>query len=300
MPELPEVEVVRQGLEQWAVDRTVTDVEVLDARSLRRHAPGRWHFAERIIGAKILGAKRRGKYLWIPVEVRDGDSEALVVHLGMSGQMLVSEAWIPDHRHLRIRVRLDNGPDELRFVDQRIFGGLYLDHLVVVADAESQVIPTSITHIGRDPLDPLFDLDAVTVKIRRRKTGLKRALLDQTIASGIGNIYADEALWLAGMHYARPTDTMTRPEVRKIYAATQRVMAAALDEGGTSFDALYVNVNGESGYFARSLNVYGRADEYCRRCLDAGRETFIVREKFMNRSATRCPACQPVPHRPRW
>ncbi|MDI3330514.1 MAG: bifunctional DNA-formamidopyrimidine glycosylase/DNA-(apurinic or apyrimidinic site) lyase [Micrococcus sp.] len=306
MPELPEVEVVRRGLERWAAGRTVSAVEVLDARSARRHDAGPADFTERLTGARLAVPERRGKYLWIPLSGPGPLTGALVAHLGMSGQLLVNEPGDTDPRHLRIRLLLEpveDGEDrsrELRFVDQRIFGGLFVDALVEAVDRPGQLLPASVAHIGRDPLDPAFDPEAVHSRLRRRKTGLKRALLDQALVSGIGNIYADEALWRARLHYARPTETLNRTESGRLFEAVREVMEEALAQGGTSFDSLYVNVNGDSGYFDRSLNVYGRAGQPCRRCARQGRESIVVRERFMNRSSAYCPRCQPVPRRARW
>ena len=299
MPELPEVEVVRRGVQRWATDGEITAVDVLDPRSLRRHHNGPEDFSAQLIGQQLAAGQRRGKYLWLPF---DAGSKAIVVHLGMSGQLLISEPGIPDQKHLKIRLTYTtaDGTYELRFVDQRIFGGLYLDTLVPTEDHPEELIPSTIAHIGRDPLDSHFDTEVMFRKLRARKSNLKRALLDQSLCSGIGNIYADEALYRAELHFARPTETLTRNEVTRVYQAAEEVMRLALAQGGTSFDALYVNVNGESGYFARSLNVYGKQGQPCLRCQRAGIETFITRTKFMNRSAYFCPRCQPVPRRARW
>lgn len=322
MPELPEVEVVRRGLRQWVPGARIDSLEVVDQRSVRRQIGGVQSFTAGLIGRVLQEPCRRGKYLWIPL-LADGVSghrpptdrpeHALVVHLGMSGQLLVDTTGTPDQRHLRVRLRL-SGPEvsdaaaphgeertetELRFVDQRLFGGLYLDRLVPAGDVAGQSIPSSVAHIARDPLDEHFSLSTLHDRLRRRRTGLKRALLDQSLVSGIGNIYADEALWRARLHYARPTETINRTESSRLLAAVQEVMKQALAEGGTSFDSLYVNVNGASGYFDRSLQVYGRAGKLCSRCAGAGRETLIRREKFMNRSSAFCPVCQPVPRRAR-
>ncbi len=299
MPELPEVEVVRRGIQQWTTNAHVTAVEVLDQRSLRRHAPGQDDFIGRLAEQHLGESHRRGKYLWITID--DGYS-ALVIHLGMSGQVLIADPEIADPKHLKIRITITTGDcvQELRFVDQRIFGGLYLDTLVPADDHPAELIPMTVEHIGRDPLDPLFSHEAIFRKLRKKKSSLKRALLDQSLSSGIGNIYADEALFRAGLHYARPTETLTRNEVSRVYTAAEQVMRLALAQGGTSFDALYVNINGESGYFDRSLNVYGREGKPCLTCQQDGVETLIVRQKFMNRSSYYCPKCQPVPRRARW
>ncbi|MDO4918510.1 bifunctional DNA-formamidopyrimidine glycosylase/DNA-(apurinic or apyrimidinic site) lyase [Kocuria sp.] len=306
MPELPEVEVVRRGVERWVVGRTVESVQVFDARSLRRHTAGVLDFQERLAGLTVDSARRRGKFLWLPLREHPGTapSSALLVHLGMSGQLLVTSEEQSAPRHERIRLGLSPAPGEdgaplpehLRFVDQRIFGGMILDPLVPSTDGRG-LVPEHAAHIARDPLDPLFDVAAFHTALRRRRTGLKRALLDQGLISGIGNIYADEALWAARLHWAAPTETMTAPRTRALVEACQEVMRRALDAGGTSFDSLYVNVNGESGYFSRSLNAYGREGQPCRRCEAAGEDGVIVREQFANRSSYRCSRCQRRPRR---
>ncbi|WP_103535345.1 bifunctional DNA-formamidopyrimidine glycosylase/DNA-(apurinic or apyrimidinic site) lyase [Streptomyces sp. SM11] len=286
MPELPEVEVVRRGLERWVSGRTVTEVEVLHPRSVRRHLAGGADFAARLRGVRFGTAMRRGKYLWVPI---DEAAASLLGHLGMSGQLLVQPADAPDEKHLRVRMRFDDAlGTELRFVDQRTFGGLSLH------DNTPDGLPDTIAHIARDPLDPLFDDAAFHSALRLRRTTVKRALLDQSLISGVGNIYADEALWRARLHYDRPTATLTRPRSAELLGHARDVMNAALAQGGTSFDSLYVNVNGESGYFSRELNVYGRSDQACNRC-----GTRIRRAPFMNRSSYFCPKCQPIPKRSR-
>ena len=275
--------MVRRGLDAHVVGATVDSVQVLHPRAVRRHEPGPRDLALQVTGQKVASVERRGKYMWLVLEPAD---LALVVHLGMSGQMLVQPPTVPDEKHLRIRAVLDNGAD-LRFVDQRTFGGWTLAPLVEV---DGDRLPLPVAHIARDPMDPRFDPDAVVAVLRTKHTEIKRALLDQTVVSGIGNIYADEALWRARIHGNRPTDALSRPKLRSALDAATEVMAEALGQGGTSFDALYVNVNGESGYFERSLNVYGRENEPCRRC-----GAPIRREKFMNRSSYSCPKCQPRP-----
>ncbi|WP_438291452.1 bifunctional DNA-formamidopyrimidine glycosylase/DNA-(apurinic or apyrimidinic site) lyase [Streptomyces sp. HUAS TT7] len=282
MPELPEVEVVRRGLERWVAGRTVADVEVLHPRAVRRHLAGGADFAARLKGHRIGVAQRRGKYLWLPL----ADTDASVLgHLGMSGQLLVQPQDAPDEKHLRIRVRFqDDAGTELRFVDQRTFGGLSLH------DNTPDGLPDVIAHIARDPLDPAFDDEAFFAALRLRRTTVKRALLDQSLISGVGNIYADEALWRARLHYDRPTATLNRPKASELLGHAREVMNEALAVGGTSFDSLYVNVNGESGYFERSLDAYGREGEPCRRC-----GTAMRRRAWMNRSSYFCPKCQRAP-----
>jgi formamidopyrimidine-DNA glycosylase len=301
MPELPEVEVVRRGLSDHVVGRGITAVEVRHPRAVRRHLPGAADFAARLDGRMVTAARRRGKYLWLELNSPEAEAapgepappgtpgtDAVMAHLGMSGQLLVQPAGALDETHLRIRLRLDDG-NELRFVDQRTFGGLSVEELT------EDGVPEPVAHIARDPFDPGYDVEATVERMRRRDTGLKRALLDQTLVSGIGNIYADEALWHARLHWARPTATLTRPAARRVLAAAAQVMTAALGDGGTSFDALYVNVYGRSGYFDRSLAVYGQDGKPCRRCGSP-----VRRETFMNRSSYSCPSCQPRPRRPHW
>ncbi len=283
MPELPEVEVVRRGLAEHVVGRRITGVRVLDVRSLRRHAPGPEDFALRLTGRVVADAKRRGKYLWLPLD----DEDALLAHLGMSGQMLVSAPDAAPQKHLKVTLDLEDGT-QLRFVDQRIFGGLAL------SDGGAE-LPAEVAHIARDPLDPLFDPAEFAARLKRRETGIKRALLDQTLISGVGNIYADEALWRVPLHYARNTRTLRRTEVDTLLHHVTEVMSEALEQGGTSFDALYVNVNGASGYFDRSLHAYGREGEPCDRC-----RTPMRRSAFMNRSSYWCPRCQPRPRNGRF
>jgi len=284
MPELPEVEVVRAGLERHVRGATIAAVEVLHERPVRRHPSGPTGFAAALTGRRIEGARRRGKYLWLPLD----DGDAILAHLGMSGQMLVQPVAAPAERHLRVRFALTGvGPEvegrELRFVDQRMFGGLS----VSVGGAD---LPSEIAHIARDPLDPAFDDAAFVARLRTRTSGVKRLLLDQTLISGVGNIYADEALWRTRLHGERPGNRLTRAQAVELLGHAREVMNEALAQGGTSFDALYVNVNGESGYFDRSLHAYGRADEPCDRC-----GTPIRRVPFMNRSSYYCPRCQPAP-----
>ncbi|ARZ67641.1 bifunctional DNA-formamidopyrimidine glycosylase/DNA-(apurinic or apyrimidinic site) lyase [Streptomyces sp. HU2014] len=297
MPELPEVEVVRRGLERWICGRTVAEVEVLHPRAIRRHLAGPDDFAAQLTGRRLGVAHRRGKYLWLPLEAEPAEGPAegpttpdrsVLAHLGMSGQLLVQPHDAPSEKHLRIRVRFaDATPTELRFVDQRTFGGLSL-HDTVTGDPEG--LPDVIAHIARDPLDPGFDEAAFHAALRRRRTTVKRALLDQSLISGVGNIYADEALWRSRLHYDRPTATLTRPRSAELLTHIREVMNEALAVGGTSFDSLYVNVNGESGYFDRSLDAYGREDEPCRRC-----GTAMRRRPWMNRSSYFCPRCQRPP-----
>ena len=356
MPELPEVETVRAGIADHSLGRPVRAVRVVDARSLRRHLPGPAHFEAALTGRTLRGAYRRGKYLWLTLSEADGAlaDEALVVHLGMSGQLLVRDepggdsgsesgndsgsdsearaAFDEQPRHLRVALELGaagatdgtastnrastnrvSTGQRLLFVDQRIFGGMFLSRLVPDVPAavatnkaapdemgqsevpEHFLVPEAVKHIARDPLDEFFDPAAVRRKFLRTSSGIKKVLLDQSVISGVGNIYADEALWRARLHYAKPARTLSTAQTRELLEAVTQVLRESLAAGGTSFDALYVNVLGESGYFERSLNAYGRAGEPCHRCAEAGRTTLMVREPFQNRSSYRCPHCQRAP-----
>jgi len=386
VPELPEVETVRAGVEQHVVGRTVATAEVMNPRAVRRDLSGPVGFAAAMVGRTFLRAERRGKYLWFALD----DSEALLAHLGMSGQFLVGDPDRPLDPHVRARFTFTDGGPDLRFTDQRTFGHLLIcplrgrggdppgppgmgglrlpiapprgdsqrtlapravagvkapglppagtaetavpsavagvkDHGLPSADgpqpgppgavagvkapglgsagtAETAVpsavaevqperlVPEPIAHIAPDPLEAAFDAKDFAARLVRKKTQVKRALLDQSLISGIGNIYADEALWRAKLHWARPTDTLKPAEVSRLLEAVRDVLTEALKAGGTSFDALYVNVNGESGYFDRSLHAYGREGEPCDRCA-----TPIRRDAFMNRSSYSCPRCQKRP-----
>ena len=287
MPELPEVEVVRRGLLAHLVGARVTEVTVFDARALKRHPGSAVNFATTLTGARIESAVRRGKFVWCPLYTGD----ALVIHLGMSGQIRIVDG--EPIRHERIRLVLDDR-SPVAFVDQRLFGSLAIDSLVASVDglpaglgSDSPALPSSVTHIARDILDPALDVDAMIARFRKRTTGVKIAMLNQNLVSGIGNIYADEALWAAQIHYATPADRIRPSDYRRLFDAVRAVMTTALEAGGTSFDALYVNVNGESGYFDVSLNAYGQEGKPCARC-----DALIVREPWQNRSSHFCPSCQ--------
>jgi formamidopyrimidine-DNA glycosylase len=283
VPELPEVETVRQGLAKWVAGRRIEAVEVRHPRAIRRHLPGAEHFAAVLAGHTVVDVCRRGKYLWLPLDSGD----AILGHLGMSGQLLMQPAAVSDEIHLRIRFTFADGGPQLRFVDQRTFGGLSVS-------LGGATLPAEIAHIARDPMDPLFSDADFVAALRRKRTEVKRALLDQSLISVVGTVSADEALWRARLHWARPTDALSRPAAVRLLGHVRDVLGEALVAGGTSFDALYVNVNGESGYFDRSLDAYGREGEPCHRC-----GALIRREPFMNRSSYFCPRCQARPRAPR-
>lgn len=284
MPELPEVEVVRLGLAPAVIGAEITSVAVHDERALTRHPAGAADFAGRLENSRVTAASRRGKFLWLPLS---GGTEALTAHLGMSGQLLLRAPDAPHERHERIRLGVrhpQHGDLAVVFADQRTFGSLAVDALV--HDGVG-LTPTQVLHIARDPLDAAFDDAAFVAAVRRRSSAIKRILLDQTIVSGIGNIYADESLWAARIHPETPGTALSAQAVRRLLGEVRLVLEKALAEGGTSFDAQYVNVNGQAGYFAHSLNAYGRGGKPCPRC---GGE--IRREAFMNRSSHYCPRCQ--------
>ena len=316
MPELPEVEVVRAGLAPAVTGAVIAGVEVFEQRSLRRHDPASGSFADQLQGRAVLAAVRRGKFLWLPLD----SGRALVVHLGMSGQVLLRSPGSDTDRQLRIRLQIEHpehGELWVNFVDQRIFGSMAVDSMQPTRDglvagysglsggaagadegvgapgtggagpAWRGLIPSQVAHIARDPLDPGFSAPLFLAALARKKTGIKRALLDQTLISGIGNIYADEALFEARVHYEQPADSLSPAKGRALLAAVRSILNRALAEGGTSFDAQYVNVNGQSGYFSHSLNAYGRQGSPCPRC-----GTLLVRQQFMNRSSHLCPRCQ--------
>ncbi|MFE4951663.1 bifunctional DNA-formamidopyrimidine glycosylase/DNA-(apurinic or apyrimidinic site) lyase [Leifsonia sp. NPDC056665] len=300
MPELPEVEVVRAGLAPAVTGATILGVEVFEPRSLKRHDPVAGAFETLLTGRVMEEPARRGKFLWIPLQ--GATRRAIVAHLGMSGQILLREPGWDEAGLLRIRLHIETAatlPSDHRelwvnFVDQRIFGSMAVDTLVPTADGAAAglgtaepLIPTQVSHIARDPLDPAFDDARFFAALARKNSGIKRVLLDQTVISGIGNIYADEALWAARIHYEQPASSLSRAKARTLLAEVRHVLEKALAEGGTSFDAQYVNVNGNSGYFAHSLNAYGQEGKPCPRC-----GTPVVRERFMNRSSHLCPHCQ--------
>ncbi len=302
MPELPEVEIVRRGAHDWFVGRTIRSVEVLNPRATRRHVPGGADFIDRLRGTTIVATHRQGKYFWFELD----SAELLVVHLGMSGQVRVGQPGdapeLAPPKHLRIRISFDDGRDDLLFIDQRTFGAMFLD---TVADAPADepsdssrrsglasrgsdvALPSQLAHIAPDPLSPQFDQATVVDQIRRRNSPIKAVILDQSVVSGIGNIYADEALWRTRLHWGRLASSLSLRKVNELLDHARDVMTQALAVGGTSFDSLYVNVNGSSGYFSRELAAYGREGKPCRRC-----GAPITRDHFANRSSFRCPRCQ--------
>ena len=296
MPELPEVETVRAGLAQHLVGARVKNIEVLDARSLKKNLGGVAGFLTELTGSTIQTVVRRGKFLWLPIS----KNRAMVGHLGMSGQILVrTPDFAPDGQtRVVIEVEDSHGNDlEIRFVDQRLFGGLAIDELVPTSDgglggfspeaASGKQIPATVAHIARDLLDPDFNPAAVAERMTKKNSGIKRVLLDQNLLSGIGNIYADESLWFAKLHYDKLASAISKKKHLELIEIAAEVLRKAVAQGGTSFDEQYKNVNGESGYFSQSLHAYGQTGIPCTRC-----GTPIKREAWANRGSHFCPTCQ--------
>jgi len=296
VPELPEVETVRAGLASHVIGALVNEIEVHDSRSLKRNFSGLDGFVNELTGERLQGVIRRGKFLWLPLTA----TRAVVCHLGMSGQVLVRSKEFGDDKLTRVTLRLvkPTGEEiEMRFVDQRLFGGMQIDDLLETGEGvpaghfpegeASSMIPVSVSHIARDPLDPNFDAGLVVSKMRKRSSGIKRVLLDQNLMSGIGNIYADETLWRTRLNYDRPASIISAKKLNDVIEVAKDVLDEAVERGGTSFDEQYKNVNGESGYFSQDLNAYSRAGLPCQRCGSA-----IKREAWANRSSYFCPKCQ--------
>jgi formamidopyrimidine-DNA glycosylase len=296
MPELPEVETVRAGLAQHLVGAKVKDIEVLDARSLKKNQGGVTGFLNELKGSTIQSVVRRGKFLWLPIS----STRAVVGHLGMSGQILVRTPDFAPDGQTRVVIEVEDaaGKDlEIRFVDQRLFGGLAIDDLVSTADGglggyspeakSGAEIPATVAHIARDLLDPSFNASAVAERMSKKNSGIKRVLLDQNLLSGIGNIYADESLWFAKLHYDKLSSSISKKKHLELIEIASEVLRKAVAQGGTSFDEQYKNVNGESGYFSQSLHAYGQTGIPCTRC-----GTPIKREAWANRGSHFCPKCQ--------
>jgi formamidopyrimidine-DNA glycosylase len=303
MPELPEVETVRAGLAEVVTGAKVTKVVIHDHRSLKRHPASVGDFVETLTGRTLQAAVRRGKFLWLPLnKLRNEEQLALIGHLGMSGQILLRTPGFPEDSLNRITIYLkarDGQKYELRFVDQRIFGSLAIDVMSETPDglpggfsagetgSWMNLIPNQVAHIARDPLDESFSEEAVLKLFKKKQSGIKRVLLDQGVLSGIGNIYADESLWLAKLHYDQSAASISKAKAKELLEHVRMVLANAVEAGGTSFDEQYKNINGESGYFSISLNAYGLTGLPCKRC---GRP--IKRDNWMNRGSHFCPYCQ--------
>lgn len=275
MPELPEVETVRRGLVSLVKGYKITGAHDLHPRALKSEsiAP-----LKAIQGAKIIDLNRRGKFLWFVLD----RPQVLVAHLGMSGQFLIHQQGHAKAKHVRAQFDLTKQmrKRELVFNDQRTFGW-------VSVEETTDGVPSSAQHIARDPFDAKFDLQETIENFAKRKIRIKTALLNQEIMSGVGNIYADETLWRAKVHPEISTADLSKKKIASIIGYATEVMSEAIEQGGTSFDDLYINVNGESGFFEQALAAYGRTDEPCPRC-----GTPIRRITFGARSSHFCPRCQ--------
>jgi formamidopyrimidine-DNA glycosylase len=303
VPELPEVETVRAGLAEVVTGAKVTKVVIHDHRSLKRHPASVGDFVETLTGRTLQAAVRRGKFLWLPLNKQKNEEQlALIGHLGMSGQILLRTPGFEADNLNRITIYLkaaDGQKYELRFVDQRIFGSLAIDVMDETPDGLPggfsagetgswlNMIPNQVAHIARDPLDVSFSEETVLKLFKKKQSGIKRVLLDQGVLSGIGNIYADESLWLAKIHYDQSAASISKAKAKELLEHVRMVLANAVEAGGTSFDEQYKNINGESGYFSISLNAYGLTGLPCKRC---GRP--IKRDNWMNRGSHFCPYCQ--------
>ncbi len=281
MPELPEVETIRRGLDLHSAGATVRKVSGDDSRVFRDNPAGFQTVHELLQGRQIETFDRRGKFMWM---VLSDDPRVLVIHLGMSGQVRFvganGSSSSPPHEHLRLV--LDEG--SLSFVDPRTFGRLTVSVLERQGDRR---IPRVSSHIGLDPLEPDWDPVSTAKRAVRSRRMVKTMLLDQELVSGIGNIYADEALFRAGIWGQRRGADLSVDQWVLLLLAAADAMAEAIEVGGTSFDSLYVDVSGNPGYFARELTVYGREGHPCVACGSVIRRTIVN-----GRSHFYCPECQ--------
>ncbi len=272
MPELPEVETVARGLQASLVGRTIVGVEVRWARSVISPDPA--IFARRLTGQAVTGVGRRGK--WLTIALSDGGT--LLVHLRMTGRLVLGSGACLDDRHLRLLLFLDDG-QRLRFSDTRKFGRVWL------LDDPADVLG----ELGPEPLADDFTAARLREMLARRRGRIKPLLLNQRFLAGLGNIYTDETLWRAGIHPLRRADSLSPAEVRRLHRAIRSVLRAAIASGGTTLpDAAYQRANGRPGGFASRLAVYGRAGQACPRCGMA-----IERIKVSQRGTHFCPHCQP-------
>jgi len=279
MPELPEVETIRRDLQGEVVNRKIKAVEVRNGRTVRRH-PSAKQFRSQLEGRTITAVNRAGKYLLVVLD----DGATLVVHLGMSGQLhrvkSIKEAKVP-HTHAVITFTQGG---QLRFVDPRTFGELF----VSAAPAEGEPALPELAHLGFDPLEDIMSWEKFWVLLSSHKAGLKPLLMDQEFVAGIGNLYADEILFAAGLRYDRQSNSLSSQEVRRLYRSMVETLAEAVKRRGSSLaDEQYRDLFGEIGDYQDQHQAYDREGQACRRC-----RSVIVRVKSGGRSTFFCEHCQ--------
>jgi formamidopyrimidine-DNA glycosylase len=277
MPELPEVEVVRRDLEREIVGKRVKAVEVDGMRSVRRHH-NRKQFISRLQGKKFVSVERRGKYLLCRLE---GD-DVLVIHLGMSGQLLRAKTGRDAKaKHTHVVITFTQG-GQLRFIDPRTFGEMF------VTEVDSLARVSELSHLGIDPLENAMSWDQFGSLITQKHAKLKPLLMDQKFLAGIGNIYSDEILWGAGLRWDRMSDSLSAQEVRRLYRSMVETLQDAVKYRGSSLaDMQYVDLHGKPGEYQLHHKVYAHDGDACRRCRQP-----IVRERYGGRSTYYCGACQ--------
>jgi formamidopyrimidine-DNA glycosylase len=277
MPELPEVETIRRDIEKEFVNKRIKKVDVTGARSVRRHQNVK-DFIARTEGRKVAGTRRRGKYLLLKLDSGD----VLVAHFGMSGQLLRANPKDPIGKHTHVVLTFVGAP-QLRFVDPRTFGELF----VTAPDRLEEEVP-ELAHLGFDPIDQQMSWTAFGALLAARKTKLKPLLMDQRFVAGIGNMYADEILFTAGLRHDRNSDSLTPQEVRRLYRSVLETLQEAIKHRGSSLaDEQYRDIFGDAGEFQRLHNVYDREGQACPRC-----RSTITRIKANGRSSFFCPQCQ--------
>ncbi|HEX6597170.1 MAG TPA: bifunctional DNA-formamidopyrimidine glycosylase/DNA-(apurinic or apyrimidinic site) lyase [Acidimicrobiales bacterium] len=279
VPELPEVETLKRDLEKEVVGKRIRAVEVTGMRSIRRH-PNKKHFIGKLEGKKINGVERRGKYLLFKLEGGD----VLVVHMGMSGQLLKAKGGVkdPPPKHTHVVFTFTQG-GQMRFVDPRTFGEMF----VTTPDELEEVVP-ELAHLGFDPLDDVMSWTRFGELLQAKKTKLKTLLMDQKFVAGIGNIYSDEILWAAGLRYDRSSERLTSQEVRRLWRAMIETLQDAVKHRGSSLsDEQYVDLFGKMGEYQKEHKVYDREGQTCRRC-----RSTITKVKVNGRSSFLCPQCQ--------
>ncbi len=297
MPELPEVETLRQDLAKEVTGRRVKAVSVANGRSVRRH-PSAKHFRALLEGRSIKGVSRLGKYLLLSLD----SGNTLVVHLGMSGQLLrVKSVKEPKPKHTHVVITFTQG-GELRYVDPRTFGEMFVSVPKTTESAGSSSGAASgasgdgatrrqvheLSHLGFDPIEDMMSWDRFAVLLRQHHAGLKSLLMDQQFVAGIGNLYSDEILFAAGLRYDRSSDELSTTETRRLYRSMVETLAEAIKHrGSTLADEQYRDLFGEVGDYQGSHQVYDREGQPCRRCRNR-----IIRSRVGSRSTFYCDHCQ--------